>query len=359
MNRGAARVLSVLAIVGQAGIAEAGAPEQARTVVVLRSVNSDAVTTEATARVEGELGAAGFHVAVLPLPPSPLDSDSARQAVETAGAELAPTGAFAILVYPEDRGVTAEIWVSDRLRQKTVVQRARLTEIDHERESEILAVRAVELLKASLAEFWVAPEPAPPAPAPPIAPVEKPAAPAPVSARRTAFAAGIGIGVGVGVLDGFREVGVQWMPTLLASYGWQDGTALQLGLHGLGPNARLAAAHGTASIEEQFATLDVQKTWWPRWPVVPLACAGLGVHHVHVAGTGVPPYVGMTIDDWALLTTAGIGAGIPIYSGLSVVAESRVALAWPPTEVRIGPSDAGRIGGPSLLIDANVFGVFP
>ncbi len=358
-------IVCIATFAGGAGAARSGGPpDAAHTVVVLRGGGSDPVTTEASARVEGELGAAGFRVAVLPLPPSPIDSDSARHLVETAGAELAPAGAFAIFVHPEERGVTAEIWVSDRVRQKTVVQRARLTEVDHERESEILAVRAVELLKASFAELWVAPPPLPTSLAPVAAvpkppPRETPPTPIVQGARRAPFAAGIGLGVGVAALDGFREIGVQWMPALFASYGWDNGLALQVAFHGVWPDATLRSPHGTASIAEQLATLDVQKTWWPRWPVVPLACAGVGVHHVHVSGNGVPPYVGVTADDWALLTTAGVGAGIPIYSGLSVVAESRLALAWPPTEVRIGPSDAGRVGGPSLLVDANVFGVFP
>ena len=48
-------------------------------VVVLETASADAVTQDATARVEGELRAAGFRVAVLPLDPS-----SVRACVETA-----------------------------------------------------------------------------------------------------------------------------------------------------------------------------------------------------------------------------------------------------------------------------------
>src|SRR5207237_4394225 len=100
--------------------------------------------------------------------------------------------------------------------------------------------------------------------------------------------------------------------------------------HGLGPGATLRSTFGNASVEEQFATVDVMKTWWPRWRVVPLACAGLGVHHVHVDGSGVAPYTGVHSDDWAPLTSLGLGAGIPLYSGLSVIVQSRAVVAWPP-----------------------------
>ena len=44
--------------------------------------------------------------------------------------------------------------MTDRLQQKTVTERAQLGHGNHNRESEILAVRAVELLKADLVELW-------------------------------------------------------------------------------------------------------------------------------------------------------------------------------------------------------------
>lgn len=377
MRRAAAWAVSLAALAPPSASAEppaqAGAPH---TVVVLRTVGSDDVTREATARVQGELGAAGFRVAVVS-----VQSDHARSDVETAGSELSPIGAFAIFVHPEEGGAVAEIWVSDRLRQKTVIQRARLTETDHQRESEILAVRAVELLKASLAEFWLQPSaPSPPPPAPP-APVE-PARPVDVqtprpaareSPRRPAFASGVGVGVGAGMIDGFRNVGPVWVPMLVASVGWESGVSLQLDFHGLGPAATINAPGGSARVEERFATIGAMKTWWPRWAVVPFACAGIGVHQVHVSGIASSPasstggsYKPENIDDWSLFTSAGIGAAVPVHGTLSVVFQSRAAAAWPATAVRIAQADAGHaqvdvghVGGPSLLVDANVLGVFP
>jgi len=128
-----------------------------RIVVLLRVTTSDGVTTEATARVNGELKAAGFDVAIVP-----LSSDDAKRELESAGRELNALAAFAIFVRPFDGGTSvAEIWVSDRIRQTIVIQRAVLHETDRDRESEILAVRAVELLKANLADFWTPTSPPP------------------------------------------------------------------------------------------------------------------------------------------------------------------------------------------------------
>jgi hypothetical protein len=321
--------------------------------LVLHAASSDEVTTEATARVEGELRAAGFHVVVLP-----IASELARGEVETAGSELRPIGAFAIFVRSEVGGKVAEIWVSDRLRQLTVVQRARLTVSDRERESEILAVRAVELLKASLAEFWLEPKPsAPPLPQP--ARYQPAESATPILPKRRAFASGVGLGVGLGMIAGWKSVEPLWLPALLLGYGWESGVSVQLDVHGLGPSVTLSSDAGTAKVEEQIATLDVVKTWWPRWRVVPFACAGAGAQHVHANGTAAAPFAGATVDAWSLLTSLGLGAAVAAYSGLSFVVQARGAVAWPPTSVFIAQVDAAHFGAPSLFLDAGVLGVFP
>jgi hypothetical protein len=95
--------------------------------------------------------------------------------METAGSDLGAAGAFAIVVHPGQGASVAEIWVSDRIRQVTVVESARITEGRHERESEVLAVRSVELLRASLADLWLSPKPpSPPSPSPPPSPPPPP-----------------------------------------------------------------------------------------------------------------------------------------------------------------------------------------
>jgi hypothetical protein len=335
-------------------LAEPVASEGSHTVVVLRARNADAVATEAIARVQGELGAAGFHVVVLP-----VAGDAARTEVKTAGSDLGAAGAFAILVHQDEGGRTAEIWVSDRIRRVTIVESAQLTETEHERESEVLAVRAVELLRASLAELWLQPDAPPPHPAQTTVATTAPEAPKAQALARPAFASGVGLGVGAGVLDSFQSVGAIWLPSLVFVYGWDSGLSVQLAFYGLGPAVERSTPAGSAKVEGQFGSVDVAKTWWPRAPVVPFACAGIGTQHVRVSGTGVAPFDGTTSDVWAAWTSAGVGAALPLYSGLSLIAQMRAATAWPPTAVRIAGVDVGHFGDPSLLVDAHVLGVFP
>lgn len=340
------------------GESDLRAETPAPAVILLRPATPDELTTEAMARVKGELKAAGFDVIVIR-----LSSDDARRDLETAGRELNPIAAFAIFVKPpEGRTSVAEIWVSDRIKQQTIIQNALLHETDRGRESEILAVRAVELLKANLADFW---SPASPSTAPPPdLPSPRPVLPPRNGERklRSPFASGLGLGVGVGVMESFGATGMSWAPDAVVSYGWPQGFSVRASVLGLGSAWTLSAANGgaaTATLEQQLVMLDAVKTWWPRSVFVPFIFAGTGGQHIHVAGRGAPPHRGYVSDQLSLLTTIGLGVGIPLVSTLSLVMQARGAVAWPQSVVRIDDADVGRVGNPSLLVDGALMGMLP
>ncbi|HEY4011846.1 MAG TPA: hypothetical protein VGM06_00800 [Polyangiaceae bacterium] len=326
------------------------------TVVVLRPAKADEITTEALVRVQGELEAAGFDVDVLP-----FEGKDAKDDIETAGQDRNPVAAFALFVYPNGaNGQRAEIWISDRVRQKTVIQRAALTEADAGRNSAVLAVRAVELLKVNLAGFWALP-PTPPLPAPP--PAAPPPAPAPprdiVPRPRVPFAAGLGAGVGVGVVESFASMGATWAPDASLSYGWSDGLSVRASFLGLGPGVTLASSLGSARVDELLAMVDLVKTWWPRSPAVPFLVASAGAQHVHVVGSAEAPYIAHNADEWSFAAAAGAGLGVPVVATLSVVVQARAFAAWPPTTVNVADAEVGKAGAPSLLVDGALFGVLP
>jgi hypothetical protein len=335
-----------------------GAEAPAPMVVLLNLARSDEVTTEAMARVKGELAAAGFEVAVVP-----LSGDDALHALESAGRERNAVAAFAIFVKPFEGGTTvAEIWVSDRIRQKVVIQNAVLHETDRGRGSEILAVRAVEVLKANLADLWTqSPVAASPPDVPPPAREPRPAAPAQGDAERPghAFASGLGAGLGAGFVEGFAGSGPAWSPEAMASYGWAHGLSVRATFAGLGPAVTFSASNGSADVERQLALLEAVKTWWPRAVVVPFVMAGSGAQHVRVAGAADAPYQGHTSSGWSLLTEVGAGIAVPLVSTLSAVVQIRGLAAWPSTVVQIAGAEVGRVGGPSLLADAGLFGTLP
>ena len=324
------------------------------TVVLLRPAKADEVTMEAMARVRGELKAAGFEVAMMP-----LRNPDARRDLESAGRDLHPLAAFAIFVYPSGDGTSvAEIWVSDRMRQKTIIQNALLHDTDQGRGSEILAVRAVELLRANLADYWTPTAPPAPSSVPPPRATTVPEVPARLEPQpRNVFAAGFGAGLGAGVTDGFGPLGATWAPEILASYGWRDGFSVRASLAGLGPAPTLSSSNGSATVEQQLGVLEGVWAFWGKSTVVPLMFAGLGAQHVHVAGHAAPPYQGHTSDVASALMTAGLGAGIPLGGEWWLVAQARGAVGFPENAVQINQSEVGRTGVPSLWIDAALFWV--
>ncbi len=250
-------------------------------------------------------------------------------------------------------------WVSDRIRQKIVIQNAVLHETDRGRGSEILAVRAVELLKANLADFWAPAASPPPTPPPPPSPPPTPPAPESEHKPRPPFASGLGAGLGVGILESFGAMGATWSPNAAVSYGWPRGLSVRATFAGLGPAAAFSASNGSVDVEQELALLEIVKTWWPGSALVPLVSVGSGAQHVHVAGTGNPPYQGHTSDHWSLVTTVGAGLAIPIVSTLSILVQARALAAWPSAVVQVVGADVARVGAPSLLADGGLFGTIP
>jgi hypothetical protein len=316
-----------------------------RRVVLLRPSAPDEVTAMALARIKGELMAAGFDVTVLPH----RDELSPRIAVESAAPELKPLAVFAI--YHEEARIgtswAAEIWVSDRVVDRTSVERMRIDNAEPGRGATVLAVRAVELLKASLAEFWTTPQIARPPP-PPVAPRAVAEKPAPVL-HRAGLSEGIAAQAAFGMLYSFGEIGPVWTPLLALSYGAPDGIGARLTVGGLGSSAIVETAEGTGRIEQQFATLEgfVMSRWHGSLQV--FAAGGTGAYRVSVEGTGVYPYRGKTGQAWSLLTGAGVGVAAELHPKIALIAEGQGYWAWPSTVVRVANTDAGRRYWPLLL----------
>ena len=343
------RSLTSVAVLALVFLAAAIARAELRyRVVLLRPPTTDDVTSDALARVHGELTAAGFDVRMLAQDPT-LD---VRGALETVGRELDPIAAFAIV-----RGAnanTAEIWVCDRLAGKSVIQSVRLDADGRSGQSSrsvVLAVEAVELLKASLAQYWLASvRRAPPRPPPDDGVV----APGPRSVLT-----GLGVEAGLGWLDSVGAVTAAWQPIVRASYGGARGWAGRITVGGLGTEGTLSAPTGTAQIRQELAALEIVRGFRAGARVQPVVSAGGGVFRARVEGTGVPePSTGRTTSSWSALVTAGAGVVVPIVPHAALVADAHLIATWPYTAVRFGTVEASNIGWPSLLASAGVLATF-
>ncbi len=336
----------LVAVAAAASVARA---ELSYRVVLLKPPVTDDVTSDALARVRGELTAAGFEVSMLPQD-AVLD---VRTALETVGRELDPIAAFAIVRAATVN--TAEIWVCDRIAGKSVIQSVRLDVAGKPGEpsrSVVLAVQAVELLKASLAQYWLASQRR--ASSSGGATGGAAAAPAPAAA----VTAGLGVEAAVGVLDNAGAVSPVWQPIVRASYGSTGGWAGRITVAGLGSDAELRAPEGSAQIRQMFGVVELLRGFRAGTRVQPILSVGGGVYRARVTGVGAPNYDGSQSNTWSALAVAGAGVVVPVVSRVAVVADAQVGITWPDNLIRLNFVDAGRLGRPSLLASAGVLATF-
>jgi hypothetical protein len=156
-----------LALAVSASTAIAPAEEGRPVVVLVRPAGASALVEEMLGRTRAELAAAGFDARIVQGTPGAAP----RAAIE--GADARAIAAIAI-VDPEGEA-TVEIWVDDRLSGKMSIRPLVAAETDQHKAASVLAIQAVELLRASLVEITRTPLPQPgdrpdPAPRPPAPP---------------------------------------------------------------------------------------------------------------------------------------------------------------------------------------------
>lgn len=176
LGRGLAAAFGVsICVVSSVALAD-----PASRVVVVRSAHPSATVDEANTRLRAELTASGFEVVSV----DAKEGLDPRESVENP--ELRSVAALSIVNTKE--GTAIDLWVADRLTQKTLVRRIDVASPSSRSSAVVLAIRAVELLRASLLEAESARAVpadvarfvhAPIAPALPVAPIPPAAVPAP------------------------------------------------------------------------------------------------------------------------------------------------------------------------------------
>lgn len=270
---------------------------------------------------------------------------------------MQPLAVFAIFAPPPAASdeATAQILFSDSTKGRTLIDRVPLDRQHPDHEAKVLAVRAVELLKANLAELWMQPDrvPASPSVALPSRVESTPSSP-----LVRAPLAGFGIEAGVAVVEQFHALGASVMPVLKLSMAGQLGIGGRLSAGGFGSTSTAGAAFGLARVQQQFAAADLFFAFPKQHTFQWLVSGGAGALHVRVEGDGFYPYEGRTTQTWSALAKAGWGAAVALAPRLTFVAELEGLVAFSPTRVLVGDIEVGRMGSPALLFGTGIVGVF-
>lgn len=318
----------------------AAAPPRTTTIVLVEPEAPSLFVKEALTRLAGELRAAGFGVVRL-TSAKPDPRGSLEEALATSGA-----AAGIVLERDEDRA-RAEIWVSDRLTGKLSVR-----PLSGDDGPSVLAVRAVELLRASLLELE--PEATPPGieRAPIDALVKAPPAkkPSPLASLRA------GLGVEVSFVTALHpEVGAFAFAPALRAFGSADmglGGRLTVVAPMLG--TELEGALGIARISTELFLGELLYTP-PLSEWVNLTVA-LGAGGMHLAATGEldEPARARSEDLGALVIAPSVGLVARVAGPLALTLEGGAVFALPPPRIEMGDEELGVLARPTISVSHGV-----
>jgi hypothetical protein len=318
-------------------------------VTLVRDPSAGALQERTLTRLRAELLAAGFDVTEV----------ERRHEDGRAATEVEPLpGAFATIAIVPRTGDAADIWVADRITGKTVMRRVQAAEGAGRDGGAVLAVRAVELLRASLLEAIDPPASArtpsspEPVPSPPPLPREVSTF---MLAGRTATEPRFALQAGVGAIHSFAGIGPALLPVLGLAYRFTPVFAV--GVRAAGPAfaADLAARGGTVAVRQKLAMLELTyELPLEGASLRPLFLAGAGVYHLDVVGAAPPPYRGESGDLLAAVFTAGPGAKFRLSARVSLLADLRLLVIVPQPVVLAAQQEVGRMSRPSLFGEAAV-----
>jgi hypothetical protein len=322
----------------------APAAESASRVALVRTASNDPLLREATTRLRAELADSGFDVVEVDRAPA----DPRRQ-VEDAGGG----GSFATVAMTRaGEGALADVWISDHVTGKTVVRRLRVGRAPNA--AAVLAIRALELLRASLLEVTVPgktkgePEDASEAGPTSRAPSDVLEWMRPARVREPPFS-GTSLAIGATGLTSFDGVGLAIGPTLRLSQGLFRGWFTRLDLAGPLVGADVGRAEGSASVRQEFAAAEFGFRTRGQ-PIGAFAWAGIGAFDLHTTGSASNGYRSRSQGVVSFLSTAGVGGYAELVSRVAFSAEISAISLVPQPVVIIAGNAAGKVGAPSFAL---------
>jgi hypothetical protein len=284
-------------------------------VVILRPERTDPELDRALIYLEGELTAAGFAVTIVAVS-EPVTPKVLREVGEEREA-------FATLTVLRSNGnTTADVWIGDRVTGKTSVRTLATTA--SERSGRILALRAVDLLKTSLAEADQ--QPTPPPEIVGVAPASEVPREVRVFAERSPPRASLRV----------HAAGLGWPPPFAPAVGPELGVALrvaprvELRVVGLTLSGAVVESEvGKVRLGEQFALAELGVAIWHTPAAGFSLVGGAGVHRIAVAGEARPPYFGERDATVGFVASAGPELGLVASQNARFVVGARAVTVAP------------------------------
>ncbi len=349
MSRWGSTVLLLAAIGTMAACPAVALADAGLRVVIVKPPEEDRLLREICTRLRAELSGAGFAVWEIPAAPAagPADTDQlVGKGHAYARVSLDHTGA----------GTAADVWMVDLATAKAV--RTRVEVNSGPRAAAVLAIRSLELLRASL--LPLAPPPrssedsAPGDRSPPVA-VTPSTEVTPTAGIKPS--AGYRVWAGALAMHSFAGVGPALGPALRVSRGLTEHVFGRLSIAAPAFSPTIVASEGSATVTQQFVAVELG--WETKVRTVgAYGWLGVGGYYLHTTGRAVPPYHSTSSGVLSLVAELGLGAVARLSPVLAATAEVGVMGLVPKPIVVIADREMGTAGGPSVTLSGGLSASF-
>jgi hypothetical protein len=330
---------------GAMAVLAAGAAEAA-SVVLVRPANSPPMMVETLVRLKGELISAGFEASIVDAAPSA--SGDSRADLERLATERGADAVIAVVgdVSPD----SVEVWVIDKVTRKSVVRRMPFQPAVAQT-SKTLAIRAMELLRASFLEIDLATD---------HGPTEHVAAPPPAVVRFVEMERldrhpeRWGIEVGGAAVMSLDGVGPAVLPTVRFDAALRPWFLAHATLAGLGTRPSVESQAGSAEIAQAYGLLGGSFRYRAGMYVHPFMEMSAGVLFTSVDGRADAPNRSRAADQWSFLFDAGIGAQLRLPDRFYLSLAAHAQLAEPYPAVRFLGAVVAKSARPNVLVTVTV-----
>ena len=323
-------------------------PAQAATVAILWPKAPATDVTQALTLLRGELLSVGLEVTV-------SDRAGARGVGGTDSLAwleaLAARGTGAVIdVVGDDVLEAVDVWVLKTHPRRFEVTRVAV-EPNTPRQPEMLALRAVEALRAGLLQSdWAERRRR----YEPIAGLPMVSVPAGEAHELASHGERVGLEVGAVGMMSLDGLGPAVLPTLRVGWAARPWLVMQASAAGLGSRSTVATTAGNARVAQQYAVLGGfyrLRSAQRLWPFFGLAAGALrtSVEGQDGWGTG-----GHTAERWSGLIDVSLGAGLRLYGRSYLTLAAHAQVAEPYVAIHIVDTVGATSGHPNLLLTLTV-----
>jgi hypothetical protein len=328
----------LLTLLSSAGAARAGAPPR---IVLIATATDDPISL----RLQAELRTLHFEVPEIEIAPDPPSraqlEDAARRSEAVAAVRIVPSR------------VGVEVWIVDRITGKTVLREMVTTVGGAASRDATIALRVVELLRASLMELDAARPPPGDMDAPPLIrelmapPPVTPPAPAQTATLPPPAAPAFSIELGPAALlspGGFGPSGA-----VSAAIYYHPAEPFGASLIAVIPvfPASVSGPEGSTTARVGLLGGGLRGTWAPAgsaWTAT--LGGGISALWLHLDGQPIPGFSGSSANLFSAAPYLRAGLGLTVAPRLRLRADALLGASLPPTLVKFGARLAAVWGVP-------------